>query len=98
MDLIFIILWPFLFIITAAAAVVGFIFLITYIAKYIEHKTPRYRNRLIATVIVWIIVMILLALITWRFIDICHQFSEGFHERTPDRSTTQALILYFIIK
>lgn len=97
MEIIFFILWPFLFILTSIAAIVGFIFLITYIVKYIGNKTPRYRNRLIATIIVWIIVLILLAVTTWYFIDICRQFSEGFHERIPDRSTTtQALALFFV--
>ena len=96
MEIIFLILWPFLFIITLAAAIVGFIFLITYIAKYIEHKTPRYRNRLIATIIVWIIVLILLAVTTWYFIDICRQLSEGFHQRIPDRSTTTHALALFL--
>ena len=40
MDLIFFILWPALFIILFAAAVVGLAFLITYIVKYSALKMP----------------------------------------------------------
>ena len=89
MDLIFFILWPALFIILFAAAVVGLAFLITYIVKYSALKTDHYRNCLIATIIVFSIVMLLLTLSTWHFIDILKSF-DHFLDGPNKKSTTES--------